>query len=64
VGHSLDKRCNFVKGDFMKMPFPDNTYDAIYEIDATCHAPDAVACYKVRRSAGAGSSSSSGPRLG
>lgn len=26
----------------MKMPFPDNTYDAVYAIEATCHAPDAV----------------------
>lgn len=28
----------------MKMPFSDNTFDAIYAIEATCHAPDAV-CY-------------------
>ncbi|GAB2289046.1 Cycloartenol-C-24-methyltransferase [Dionaea muscipula] len=41
----VDKTCNFVKADFMKMPFPDNTYDAIYAIEATCHAPDAVGCY-------------------
>ena len=26
----------------MKMPFSDNTYDAVYAIEATCHAPDAV----------------------
>jgi len=26
----------------MKMPFPDNIYDAVYAIEATCHAPDAV----------------------
>ncbi|KAL7234341.1 hypothetical protein ACSBR1_017857 [Camellia fascicularis] len=36
----LDKTCNFVKADFMKMPFPDNSFDAIYAIEATCHAPD------------------------
>lgn len=46
VGHGLSERCSFVKADFMQMPFPDNTFDAVYEIDATCHAPDAVACYK------------------
>lgn len=51
VGHGIDKRCNFVKGDFMKMPFQEGAFDAIYEIDATCHAPDAVGCYKVRRTA-------------
>lgn len=26
----------------MQMPFYDNTFDAIYAIEATCHAPDAV----------------------
>ncbi|XP_020571547.1 cycloartenol-C-24-methyltransferase 1 [Phalaenopsis equestris] len=42
----LSSSCNFVKADFMKMPFPDNTFDAIYAIEATCHAPDALGCYK------------------
>ena len=31
-----------MQGDFMKMPFPDNSFDAVYAIEATCHAPDAV----------------------
>lgn len=31
-----------VQADFMNMPFADNTFDAIYAIEATCHAPDAV----------------------
>jgi len=26
----------------MKMPFPENSFDAVYAIEATCHAPDAV----------------------
>ncbi|KAJ4711594.1 Methyltransferase [Melia azedarach] len=38
----VDKTCNFVKADFMKMPFPDNSFDAVYAIEATCHAPDAA----------------------
>uniref|UniRef100_A0A1D1Z1J8 Methyltransferase n=1 Tax=Anthurium amnicola TaxID=1678845 RepID=A0A1D1Z1J8_9ARAE len=42
----LDRCCNFVKADFMGMPFADNTFDAVYAIEATCHAPDAVGCYK------------------
>lgn len=42
----LGNSCNFVKADFMKMPFPDNTFDAIYDLQATCHAPDALGCYK------------------
>uniref|UniRef100_A0A7N2N0A6 sterol 24-C-methyltransferase n=1 Tax=Quercus lobata TaxID=97700 RepID=A0A7N2N0A6_QUELO len=42
----VEKTCNFVKADFMKMPFPDNSFDAVYAIEATCHAPDAYGCYK------------------
>jgi hypothetical protein len=37
-----------LQADFMKMPFDDKTFDAVYQIDATCHAPDQVGCYKVR----------------
>ncbi|XBH96482.1 hypothetical protein VPH35_086859 [Triticum aestivum] len=42
----LGATCDFVKADFMKMPFSDNTFDAVYAIEATCHAPDPVGCYK------------------
>ncbi|XXG56486.1 hypothetical protein AAC387_Pa03g3881 [Persea americana] len=42
----VDKSCNFVKADFMKMPFADNSFDAIYAIEATCHAPDAACAYE------------------
>ncbi|ERN00850.1 cycloartenol-C-24-methyltransferase 1 isoform X2 [Amborella trichopoda] len=42
----VDKTCDFVKADFMKMGFPDNAFDAVYAIEATCHAPNAVGCYK------------------
>ncbi|XP_020519687.1 cycloartenol-C-24-methyltransferase 1 isoform X1 [Amborella trichopoda] len=42
----LDETCDFVKADFMKMPFPDDNFDAIYAIEATCHAADVVGCYK------------------
>jgi len=45
VRDGLDGQCTFVKGDFMKMPFEDAQYDAAYEIEATCHAPDRVGCY-------------------
>jgi len=31
-----------MQADFMKMPFDDNTFDAVYAIEATCHAPDPV----------------------
>ncbi|XP_061954822.1 cycloartenol-C-24-methyltransferase-like isoform X1 [Populus nigra] len=42
----VGKTCNYVKADFMKMPFSDNTFDAIFAIEATCHAPDVRDCYK------------------
>lgn len=35
----LSDQCSFVKGDFMAMPFEDNTFDAVYSIEAICHAP-------------------------
>jgi sterol 24-C-methyltransferase len=41
----LDKTCNFIKGDFMKMDIPDATYDAVYAIEATCHAPSRVGVF-------------------
>lgn len=41
----LDKQLNFVKGDFMQMDFPDNTFDAVYAIEATVHAPSLEGIY-------------------
>ncbi|GAM22927.1 hypothetical protein SAMD00019534_061020 [Acytostelium subglobosum LB1] len=38
--------CSFIKADFMKVPQEDATYDAIYQVEATCHAPNKVDCYK------------------
>ncbi|KAL3684021.1 hypothetical protein R1sor_002043 [Riccia sorocarpa] len=35
----LDQQCEVVCGDFLHMPFPDNSFDAAYSIEATCHAP-------------------------
>ncbi|XP_028082983.1 cycloartenol-C-24-methyltransferase-like [Camellia sinensis] len=42
----VDNNCSYVKADFMNMPFSDNSFDAIFAIEATCHAPDVVDCYK------------------
>ena len=30
----------------MKLPFEESSLDGAYAIEATCHAPDRVACYK------------------
>lgn len=27
-----------IQGDFHKMPFADNSFDAIFSVEATCHA--------------------------
>jgi len=35
----LTSRCRSVQGDFMKMPFDNESFDAAYAIEATCHAP-------------------------
>ncbi|KAF2012752.1 S-adenosyl-L-methionine-dependent methyltransferase [Aaosphaeria arxii CBS 175.79] len=35
----------FVEADFMKLPFPDNTFDVVYVIEATVHAPSLVGVY-------------------
>jgi len=42
----LSHMCHIVQGDFMQLPFENNTLDGAYAIEATCHAPDRVACYK------------------
>ncbi len=38
----LAQRCEFMKADFMKLPATNGGYDAVYAIEATCHAPDKV----------------------
>lgn len=39
-------KCKSVQGDFMHQPFKNEEFDAAYAIEATCHAPDRVKCYK------------------
>lgn len=41
----LENLVTYKKGDFMKLPAQENTYDAVYSIEATCHAPDKVGVY-------------------
>jgi sterol 24-C-methyltransferase len=36
----LSELCDFLKTDFMQMPLPDQSVDAIYTIEAICYAPD------------------------
>lgn len=43
----LQDRVTYVKGDFMKLveQFGENSFDAVYAIEATCHAPSWEAVY-------------------
>jgi len=41
----VDHLVNVVQGDFMALPFEDDSFDAVYAIEATCHAPDRAKCY-------------------
>lgn len=45
VKEKLDGQLKFVKGDFMQMSFPDNSFDAVYAIEATVHAPKLEGVY-------------------
>lgn len=45
VREGLSGQLKFVKGDFMQMSFPDNSFDAVYAIEATVHAPKLAGVY-------------------
>ncbi|KZL83092.1 sterol 24-c-methyltransferase [Colletotrichum incanum] len=45
VKEKMDKQVQFVQADFMNIPFEDSTFDAIYAIEATVHAPSLEAVY-------------------
>lgn len=41
----LSDQCSFVKGDFMKLEFEGSKFDAVYGIEAICHAPELSGVY-------------------
>ncbi|KAF9431205.1 Delta(24)-sterol C-methyltransferase [Podila epigama] len=45
VAAGLENKSAFVKGDFMAMPFEDNSFDACYAIEATVHASSLEGVY-------------------
>ncbi|GKT40562.1 sterol 24-C-methyltransferase erg-4 [Colletotrichum spaethianum] len=45
IKEKMDKQVQFVQADFMNTPFEDNTFDAVYAIEATVHAPSLEAVY-------------------
>ncbi|KAI9676943.1 MAG: hypothetical protein M1817_006782 [Caeruleum heppii] len=42
----LADKVSFVKGDFMHMDFPENSFDAVYAMEATVHAPSLQGVYE------------------
>jgi len=45
VKEGVRDQVELIQADFMKMPFPDNHFDAVYAIESTCHAPDRSKVY-------------------
>jgi len=41
----VSDQVELIQADFMKLPFPDNSFDAVYAIESTCHAPDRIGVY-------------------
>jgi len=41
----MGDQVSFIQNDFMKMSVEDNSFDAAYSIESTCHAPDKVGVY-------------------
>ncbi|MCJ1481151.1 Delta(24)-sterol C-methyltransferase [Schaereria dolodes] len=41
----LSDQLSFTKGDFMQISFPSNSFDAVYAIEATVHAPSLEGVY-------------------
>jgi sterol 24-C-methyltransferase len=39
-------QCDLIETDFMTIPEPDESFDAIYAFEAICHAPDKTALFK------------------
>lgn len=42
----LSDKLSFTKGDFMQMSFPESSFDAVYAIEATVHAPNLQGVYE------------------
>jgi len=45
VREGIRDQVELIQGDFMKLPFEDNSFDAVYAIESTCHAPDRSGVY-------------------
>jgi len=41
----LRGQVELIQADFMKLPFEDSSFDGVYAIESTCHAPDRAKVY-------------------
>ena len=41
----MGAQCSFMKADFMKIPSDAERFDAVYTIEASCHAPDRIGLF-------------------
>jgi len=41
----ISSKVELIQGDFMKLPFEDSSFDAVYAIESTCHAPNREGVY-------------------
>ncbi|KAL2193778.1 S-adenosyl-L-methionine-dependent methyltransferase [Corynascus similis CBS 632.67] len=42
----LDSLVTLLQGDFLKLPFPDESFDAAYSIESLCYAPNPAEVYR------------------
>ncbi|MDE2745920.1 MAG: methyltransferase domain-containing protein [Chloroflexota bacterium] len=42
----LDENCRFLHANFMDVPLQDETFDAMYGFEATCHAPNKLPLFR------------------
>ncbi|KAL9539225.1 hypothetical protein MBANPS3_010392 [Mucor bainieri] len=45
IQEDLGDKLSFIKGDFMHIPYDQGTFDRVYAIEATCHAPSFEGVY-------------------
>ncbi len=41
----VEEHCSFIHGSFMDIPEPEESFDAAFAIEATCHAPCRETCF-------------------
>mmetsp|Transcript_60494 Transcript_60494/g.153401 ORF Transcript_60494/g.153401 Transcript_60494/m.153401 type:complete len:392 (+) Transcript_60494:70-1245(+) len=46
VREHIRDQVELIKADFMELPFEDASFDGVYAIESTCHAPDRTKVYK------------------